>query len=77
MGTCPTFLGKVIESFPEGFTAPYKTSVIAGPASVPGNHTFKIASANCDSSVRANGLPVNNTKTIGLFNAFNFFNKSF
>ena len=52
-------------NFPVGETFPVKTSAIAAPASVPPNHTFKIAFTCFSSDCNAKGLPVKSTITIG------------
>src|SRR5260370_22700543 len=66
MGIWPTFRGKLIGSFPPGFTLPNSTSATAVPPSVPGNQDSSRAGALPASQPRVNGRPFISTTTYGL-----------
>src|SRR5450755_4937853 len=66
MGIWPTLRGKLIGSFPPGFTLPNSTSATALPPSVPGNHDSSRAGAWSASQPMVSGRPFIRTTTYGL-----------
>src|SRR5450631_2876278 len=66
MGICPTLRGKLIGSFPPGFTLPNSTSATASPPSVPGYHDSSSAGALSASQPMVSGRPFISTTTYGL-----------